>query len=309
MTSYNRDGKVGPWAQEKLECLGGYLAAYTTILRKQDWCRGYFYVDAFAGAGRAALRAEDDVNESAAPLLANVGAFGFEDADEAAYIDGSPHVALEIQHPFTRYVFIEKNVDRAQQLNEIAARYKDRREIQIVQADASAAIKRVLDDAAVDWRTHRAVVFLDPFGMQVPWTIIEQIAANRKIEIILNLPVGMAIQRLLPRSGIFTEQQRKKLNEYFGSPDWEKVIYEKAPNLFGDTDTIKVEGSGERLAKWYQKWLERAFGYAPNPRLIRNSQGSHLYYLLWAGPNKTGHKIASHILNQGEQIRRAGRGA
>jgi three-Cys-motif partner protein len=132
---------------------------------------------------------------------------------------------------------------------------------------------------------------------------------TEKIEIILNLPVGMAIQRLLPRSGIFTEQQRKKLNEYFGSPDWEKVIYEKAPNLFGDTDTIKVEGSGERLAKWYQKRLERAFGYAPNPRLIRNSQGSHLYYLLWAGPNKTGHKIASHILNQGEQIRRAGRGA
>jgi hypothetical protein len=33
---------VGPWAREKLECLGKYLAAYTIILRKQHWLKGYF---------------------------------------------------------------------------------------------------------------------------------------------------------------------------------------------------------------------------------------------------------------------------
>ena len=41
---------VGPWASEKLDCLGKYLEAYTTILGRQQF-RGYFYIDAFAGPG------------------------------------------------------------------------------------------------------------------------------------------------------------------------------------------------------------------------------------------------------------------
>ena len=45
---------VGPWAREKLDRLGMYLSAYTTVLKAQSrWCRGYVYVDAFAGAGRS----------------------------------------------------------------------------------------------------------------------------------------------------------------------------------------------------------------------------------------------------------------
>ena len=47
--------EVGPWAEDKLECLRKYLAAYTTILRKQRF-KGYGYVDAFAGAGTAKIR-------------------------------------------------------------------------------------------------------------------------------------------------------------------------------------------------------------------------------------------------------------
>ena len=47
--------EVGPWAEDKLECLREYLSAYTTILRKQRF-KGYVYVDAFAGAGTAKIR-------------------------------------------------------------------------------------------------------------------------------------------------------------------------------------------------------------------------------------------------------------
>ena len=47
---------VGPWAQEKLECLRKYLHAYTTILSKQHWPKGYIYIDAFAGTGRSKVR-------------------------------------------------------------------------------------------------------------------------------------------------------------------------------------------------------------------------------------------------------------
>ena len=95
MTSYNRDGRVGPWAGEKLEFLSKYLSAYTTILRKQDWCKGYLYIDAFAGAGKAEVRSSNRFELSAQDLLFDVSEFGREDADAQTYIDGSPYVALE----------------------------------------------------------------------------------------------------------------------------------------------------------------------------------------------------------------------
>ena len=304
MTSYNQDGKVGPWAQEKLKCLGDYLAAYTTILKEQQWCDGYYYIDAFAGAGKAKLRTGNKLKNSAEQLLLEISSYGSSDEDAATYINGSPYVALDLQHPFTQYIFIDKNPDRIEKLRNIKAEYAGRRHIDIVPEDAVAAIQKFLDDPSVNRTKYRAVVFLDPFGMQVPWSVIEALAQTHKIEIILNLPVGTAIQRKLPRSGEFTEEQNRNLDAYFGSSDWKDVIYEKTPNLFGDIDINKVDHSGERLAEWYRARLKEAFGFAPPPRLIRNSHGSHLYYLLFAGPNAIGAKIATDIfLKQGQRIK------
>ena len=59
---------VGPWAQEKLDCLRKYLHAYTTILSKQRWPKGYFYIDAFAGTGRSKVRRQN-TEDSAKELL------------------------------------------------------------------------------------------------------------------------------------------------------------------------------------------------------------------------------------------------
>lgn len=307
MTSYTKDGTVGPWAQEKLDLLEKYLAAYTKILSNQAWCRGYFYIDAFAGAGHAKLRKEQkpEPESETVPSLIDVGSFSVEDAGGSEYIDGSPTVALNIDKPFSKYIFIEKNPRRFNQLRDLKEKFKNDRTIDIVQEDATSAILAILSDPSIDWANHRAVIFLDPFGMQVPWSTLEAIGKNRGVEIILNLPVGMAIQRLLPRSGNFSDKQREKLNNYFGSPEWEDIIYEKSADLFGGTDVQKLEGAGERLANWYQGRLRKLFGFAPRPRLIRNSQGTHLYYLLFAGPNKTGAKIASDIfLKQGDPVGR-----
>jgi hypothetical protein len=57
---------VGPWAKDKLERLQKYLSAYTTIMRKQKLCKGYFYIDAFAGPGEHELcvRAHDETGRS-----------------------------------------------------------------------------------------------------------------------------------------------------------------------------------------------------------------------------------------------------
>src|SRR5438309_1595055 len=46
---------VGPWAKEKLDALERYLDFYTKVLKNQPW--EAIYIDAYAGGGRAAVRA------------------------------------------------------------------------------------------------------------------------------------------------------------------------------------------------------------------------------------------------------------
>ena len=101
--SDDRDEKameVGPWVQEKLTCLEKYLSAYTTILRKQRF-KGYFYIDAFAGPSKLKLR-EGHEEDAAQQFLLEPGDYASDDAGKAEYIQGSPRVALQIEHPFSR---------------------------------------------------------------------------------------------------------------------------------------------------------------------------------------------------------------
>ena len=304
MTSYNTDGKVGPWAEEKLGCLAKYLHAYTTILSQQGWCRGYFYIDAFAGAGRAEVRTRKGGGESrSTDLVLSLSEYAFIEDQQSQYIEGSPRIALGTNPTFTKYFFFEMAEQRVASLTAMADEFGETRDIEILHGDTRTALVELLQSKRFNWSNQRAVVFLDPFGMQVEWNVIEAIAKTKAIEVFINFPVGMAIQRLLPKSGRFSNADRAKLTRYFGSPDWETVVYSRGEDLFGETEVAKVEGSGNKLAKWYCGRLKKEFGFAAAPRLIRNSQGGHLYYLLFATPNQTGKEIANHVLSQGETVR------
>lgn len=294
--------EVGPWAKDKHDRLREYLVEYTKILRNQKWCRGFYYIDAFAGAGKHAVRStssEQDLNQ----LLLGISDYGQSQEEQKTYLKGSPQVALELEHPFDAYVFIEKNADRIESLKALEAEYGSERAIRIIQEDCNKyLLSSVVNNPKIDWNHHRAVVFLDPFGMQVPWSTLEALASTKAIEVFLNFPVGMAIQRLLLRDQAkFTDQRRKKLDTYFGSTEWFPTLYKKEKTLFGE-ETEKIEHSGKFLVKWYRERLRKAFGHASRAALICNTKRLHLYYLLLASPNKTGVKIANHILSAGEWV-------
>lgn len=293
---------VGPWAKDKLDRLRKYLNAYTTIMRKQEWCSGFAYVDAFAGPGRHELRRKSKALNFQ-NLLIDVAAFSHQDKDQTEFIAGSPRVALEIKFPFSVYVFIEKDPMRVAGLEEIQREYAETRNIVIRQSDCNRyLLEKLARNPKIEWAKWRAVVFLDPFGMQVPWSTLEALGRTRAIEVFLNFPVGMAIQRMLRRSGQFTTKQREKLDQYFGSPEWFDVLYRAEPDLFGGVSAAKVEQSGHALVNWYRERLQQVFGHTSKAALIRNTKGGHLYYLLLATPKPRGAKIANDILAAGETV-------
>jgi three-Cys-motif partner protein len=291
---------VGKWAQDKLDRLRKYLAAYATILSKQvanGRFKGFYFVDAFAGPGRHAVRGDpqDPLQQVFGQFVASVA----RDEGQQRFIAGSPRIALETKPPFSRYVFIEKSAARAAELSKLKDEFSDY-DVQIEPIDCNTYLLNKLSNPRVNWNHHRAVIFLDPFGMQVPWPTIQRLAATKAIEVLINFPEAMAIQRLLLRSGEFSVSQRAKLDEYFGTHDWYDLLYKEQATLFGDTRIEKAQHAGKKLVRWYRSRLAKEFGFASKAALIRNSRNGPLYYLILASPNRTGVKIADYILSAGE---------
>lgn len=292
--------EVGLWAQEKLERLGRYLSEYTTILanqRRQNGDRIFttYYIDAFAGGGVARVRSVE--SEPAPGFSADL--FGAEPAapepEVQQVIDGSPRVALNLTQPFDRLRFIERNPRRVALLRALQDEHPGR-DIKIIEQDCNQWLReKVIGAPAGTWQRTRAVVFLDPFGMHVPWDIIEGLGALNGVEIILNYPLHMAIQRLMPKGGSLKPEERERIDAYFGDPSWYDIVYKAQPGLFS-TVISKADDANERLLTWYCERLRGAFRFVSPACPIKNSIGGTLYYLIHAGNNETGHRIASHVL-------------
>src|SRR5438309_10972297 len=109
---------VGPWAVDKLGRLGKYLDAYTQILHGQSWCKGFYYIDAFAGPGSHRVRPKKKKATRRHPLL-KVADYAEAEPQVNEFIDGSPRVALGLAHPFTAYVFVDKNRRRVAELQKL----------------------------------------------------------------------------------------------------------------------------------------------------------------------------------------------
>lgn len=100
----------GGWTTDKLDRVRKYLCAYVTIFTRNPKAQ-YFttvYVDAFAGTGH---RVDSDRTETA------TGLFEVEpDPETEAYKKGSARIALEVQPPFDRFIFIERAAERVKEL-------------------------------------------------------------------------------------------------------------------------------------------------------------------------------------------------
>lgn len=289
--------EVGPWAKEKLDALARYLDFYTKVLKNQPWRT--VYLDAYAGGGQAIVRANGrrESGES--------GFFDQEmpiDAEKQELIDGSPRVALGIANPFDRYVFIDPDPNRASELEALKQEFASSRTINALKTTAAEGIDWVTAQA-ISRRTHRGVAFLDPFGAKLDWASIQKLADTGLFEVVVNFALSMAIQRMLPNSGEVPEGCAAALDSYFGSRAWfEEVYQQREGRLFATSGVEKRGDYAERLLELYRTRLRSAFGHVSTPRLIRNTRGAPLYYLLWAGPNKKGLEGANYILTMGERL-------
>jgi len=83
------------------------------------------------------------------------------------------------------------------------------------------------------------------------------------------------------------------LDACFGTAEWRDIAY--PPTLFGDSVLRKADDVSAELLRLYVGRLKDEFPFVASRRLIRNTRNAPLYYLLWAGPNERGYKIANDV--------------
>jgi len=292
----------GSWTSTKLDVLAGYLKSYTTALKDKPTVEQPFrtgYIDAFAGTGYRDARVESSGGPPAQSLL-------FPDLAEQEpqeLLDGSARLALRTEPRFDRYIFIEQNTKRCAELEALKDEFPElANDISTHLGDAN---KEIQDLCNKDWRSHRAVMFLDPYGMQVEWRAIEAIARTKAIDLWLLFPLGIGVNRLLTRSGDIPESWRKRLNLLLGTEDWYDEFYEKqtTTDLFGDEQERVIKATMETIGGYFNNRLKEVFtGVAEEPGVLRNSTNNPLYLLCFAVGNERGKdvalRIANHLLNE-----------
>lgn len=288
----HRLNTVGPWAAKKLDALSDYLNAYSIALSKQGFKR--VYIDAFAGSCVSKLRDSGD-NFSPIPLFDSE-----EDVfSQDQFIIGSPIRALSIVDGFHEHYFFDLDSARVDKLNRLRDQYD--KNIIVKTGDSNEIIKSCYKNFSA--KNVRGVAFLDPYGAHLEWETIKLLASTNNIEVIINFPVSMAINRLITRSGDIPDAWLAQLDKCFGSSEWIDLVYAKEKDLFGDIVVSKRYGVSDILLNYYMNNLRKIFPHVATPSLINNTKGAPLYYLIWAGPNSLGKKIANHILSQGEAVR------
>ncbi|MDQ2688534.1 MAG: three-Cys-motif partner protein TcmP, partial [Armatimonadota bacterium] len=151
----------------------------------------------------------------------------------------------------------------------------------------------------------RAVMFLDPFGMQVEWSLLEAIGATKAIDLWLLVPIGVGVNRLLTQNDLPPEDWSAKLTKFFGTDEWQQKFYrpKQQPGLFDAGTEQEKDADHESIKAYFVDRLQGIFEkVAPNPLTQRNSKNSPLFLLCFAVGNKKGAptaiKIAQHLLKE-----------
>jgi three-Cys-motif partner protein len=285
----------GDWTEQKLQILDDYLTAYCKIFQKNPLAKhlSTVYVDAFAGSGLIQQRPKRAIREG--ELFAE-----FAQRETLEFLQGSATRAL--QHPFTQYMFIEKSGSRIAELEKLRTASPHKNRIVIEKGDANTRLLSLVDSK--DWKKWRAVVFLDPYGMQVNWEIIQKLGGTKAVDLWFLFPLGQAVMRLLRKQGDPPAEWQAALDRIFGTHEWYSRFYvtDRHTGLFNHEIV-----STRRVADWQAvgafmiERLKIAFhAVDTDPGVLLNSQNVPLYLFCFASANPKGAptalKIAGYLL-------------
>lgn len=276
----------GPWTEKKLDAFSKYVKAYLTIMAKHSYWKT-IYFDGFAGSGTRGKQRNTELLHQ----------LKITEEEERTY-KGAAERVLALQDPgFDYYYFIDK---KEESLNKLKAYLETRfqgKKIIYRAGDANHQIKELAK--ALMSKDYAALVFLDPFGMQIDWDSIAYLKDTRS-DVWILVPTGIIVNRLLDRAGKL--EFSDKLQSFFGLPIEEIRSHfykeKKVQTLFGEEEIVtKVSKPIEKIARLYAERMKSIWKHVTeDPLVLRNRSGTPIFHFVFASNNLTAKKIAKQII-------------
>ena len=285
------------WTTKKLDVFEKYVKAYLTIMEtyknKYNWQTLYF--DGFAGSGGRNINNNTEATNNSLSLEL----FDIEYIETEEYKGAAERVS-NLAKKFDHYLFVDSNAESLRKLQEKLSTCDIDHKLQFRTGDANEYIKALAEILKKDKKI-KALVLLDPFGMQINWESIE-LLKDTYTDIWILIPSGVIVNRLLDREGNL--EHINKLCKFFGMNENEVrdefYVKKDSPSLFGNETIIqKKKEPIDKIANLYIKKLKRIWKYVmPEPLIMKNRKNVAIFHFVFASKNPTGFKIAKDIIRK-----------
>lgn len=280
---------------QKLETVQRYLQAYATALKFQPF--KLIYVDACAGSGSSVPKGALDATDSNQVTLDGL-APPVADTDEI--IVGSAIRALGVTPPFHKYLLNDvkqSNVDALRKsVREDFAHLADR--VELTRLDANAMLRKLC--TSQNWKETRAVVFLDPFGLQIDYETLKLLGRTRAVDLWYLVPV-FAMYRQVSGDGQINLDGGPRVDAALGTTVWRNVaiVEEESTDLF---NLAHFRSKRAVDIAWFEKVAKERLGEAFGGRVLdetlplgRNGIQEFSLMFAWANPSEKAERLAAKL--------------
>jgi three-Cys-motif partner protein len=299
----------GRWSESKLNCVEDYIRSYLKVMQKQHWC-SLIYIDAFAGSGKQALKS---AKGSEAEIEKMDSFFGDESerAETKEFLIGSAIRALRVSaqetRSFDRFFLIDVDEPSCGELRSLVGlEFPEMidKKVDIICGDAN----RFLSDfiSSVDWLRTRALVFLDPCGLEVDWDLVTRITKTKACDVWYLFPLG-GVTRLMKKDGDVPEGWMLRLDRVFGTDEWRRLFYRKSgqQSLFKENDeSLYKDAPLGHLVDFIRRRFLAVFPAVSNAGILKNAKNVPLFALILGVSNpsppaqRAALRIANHLVQE-----------
>jgi three-Cys-motif partner protein len=279
----------------KLALVRSYLTSYSTALAGKF---KLWYIDAFAGTGSRTIRHS-----------ARLGDF-ITAEDTPEWIErrpGSARIALDVRPKFDRITLMDAKPRHVAALEGLKAEYPGR-DIEIVSGDCNRFIQNEI--ARANWAGLRAALFLDPYGMEVEWQTLVDIAKTKAIDVWYLFSLEGLYRNAAHDINDVDPKKRAALTKLLGTDAWEQELYSvhNAPGDMFDETPVEERRRNHDVAgleDYVTRRLRTIFPMVLEPYALpvaRKPQRFSLYCMIANDDPKAiglARRIGDHILKAG----------
>jgi three-Cys-motif partner protein len=292
----------GAHTELKLSVVVDYLRSYATALKNKGF--EITCVDAFAGSGWRRVQGTDERPER--------DLFAVLQPASPPELPGSAVRLMRSGAPIERYVFNDRNRANSRSLQQTVLAERERNPslppAEVFNLDAAALIRQECQRLR-EKSSRRALMFLDPFGLQLSHTDMSEIAATGAADVWLLVPTGMALSRLAPRRKEPSDKFKSALTRFFGSKErWEQFYTTTREDMFGRS-AVERHVSIDAISAYVLEWMQEIFGpgaYSRGLSLRPTRWKAEQYLLVFACANRRpgafelAHRIAGRLIDNAE---------